>query len=360
MGVRPEAGTFERGGVTQVGDDGLEKMLGELYPYGGRPRPTAACRPSRSTARRSSPRSPAWRTPRMRAATRARSRAASTAATTTTTTSSARCSSLYSHANVLQRDMYPSATKFEGEIIAMTSDLLHGTRRSASSRAAGRRASSRRSTPTASTRARRAASPGPTSSCPTTAHVALDKGAHWMGIEMRHAPLTDALRRRRRRDGRARRRPDHRPRRQRGQLRARPHRPDRGDRRARASRAASACTSTAASAAGCCRGSRRLGYECPCGTSACPASRRISADTHKYGYALKGSSVLLYRDKALRKHQYFTYPGLARRPVPLAGIRGLAQRRHHRRRRGPRCWRPAGVGLSRRGRRHHAHRRGHP
>ena len=34
---------------------------------------------------------------------------------------------LYSHANVLQRDMYPSATKFEGEIIAMTSDLLHGT-----------------------------------------------------------------------------------------------------------------------------------------------------------------------------------------------------------------------------------------
>ena len=33
----------------------------------------------------------------------------------------------FSHANVLQRDMYPSATKFEGEIIAMASDLLHGT-----------------------------------------------------------------------------------------------------------------------------------------------------------------------------------------------------------------------------------------
>ena len=32
----------------------------------------------------------------------------------------------YSHANVLQRDMYPSATKFEGEIIAMTADMLHG------------------------------------------------------------------------------------------------------------------------------------------------------------------------------------------------------------------------------------------
>jgi glutamate/tyrosine decarboxylase-like PLP-dependent enzyme len=34
----------------------------------------------------------------------------------------------------------------------------------------------------------------------------------------------------------------------------------------------------------------------------------ISADTHKYGYALKGTSVLLFRDKALRRYQYFTYP----------------------------------------------------
>ena len=29
----------------------------------------------------------------------------------------------FAHANVLQRDMYPSATKFEGEIIAMAADL---------------------------------------------------------------------------------------------------------------------------------------------------------------------------------------------------------------------------------------------
>src|SRR4051794_15648301 len=34
---------------------------------------------------------------------------------------------LFSHANAIQRDMYPSATKFEGEIISMTSALLHGT-----------------------------------------------------------------------------------------------------------------------------------------------------------------------------------------------------------------------------------------
>ena len=32
----------------------------------------------------------------------------------------------YAHANVMQRDLYPSATKFEAEIVAMTADLLNG------------------------------------------------------------------------------------------------------------------------------------------------------------------------------------------------------------------------------------------
>ncbi|KAJ0426435.1 pyridoxal phosphate-dependent transferase [Aspergillus carlsbadensis] len=34
----------------------------------------------------------------------------------------------------------------------------------------------------------------------------------------------------------------------------------------------------------------------------------ISVDTHKYGFAPKGNSVLLYRNKAYRSHQYFIYP----------------------------------------------------
>ena len=33
---------------------------------------------------------------------------------------------LFAHVNVLQRDICPDATKFEGEIIAMTLDMLHG------------------------------------------------------------------------------------------------------------------------------------------------------------------------------------------------------------------------------------------
>jgi sphinganine-1-phosphate aldolase len=32
---------------------------------------------------------------------------------------------LYAHVNALHRDMCPSATRFEGEIIAMTLDMLH-------------------------------------------------------------------------------------------------------------------------------------------------------------------------------------------------------------------------------------------
>ncbi|KAG8965712.1 hypothetical protein FRC03_000252 [Tulasnella sp. 419] len=37
----------------------------------------------------------------------------------------------------------------------------------------------------------------------------------------------------------------------------------------------------------------------------------ISCDTHKYGFAPKGSSVIMYRDSELRKYQYYVYPDWA-------------------------------------------------
>ncbi|MFO0948833.1 MAG: aminotransferase class V-fold PLP-dependent enzyme [Planctomycetota bacterium] len=43
-----------------------------------------------------------------------------------------------------------------------------------------------------------------------------------------------------------------------------------------------------------------------------PGVTSMSCDTHKYGYAPKGTSVILYRGKELRRHQYFTiadWPG---------------------------------------------------
>jgi glutamate/tyrosine decarboxylase-like PLP-dependent enzyme len=39
-----------------------------------------------------------------------------------------------------------------------------------------------------------------------------------------------------------------------------------------------------------------------------PGVTSISADTHKYGFGLKGSSVLLYRTPELRRLQYFILP----------------------------------------------------
>ena len=39
-----------------------------------------------------------------------------------------------------------------------------------------------------------------------------------------------------------------------------------------------------------------------------PGVTSISADTHKYGFAPKGSSVILYSNRELRHQQWFTFP----------------------------------------------------
>ena len=53
---------------------------------------------------------------------------------------------------------------------------------------------------------------------------------------------------------------------------------------------------------------RKLRGNIPPFDFALPGVTSMSADTHKYGYATKGTSVVLYRSKELRKHQYFTFP----------------------------------------------------
>ena len=214
--------------------------------------------------------------------------------------------SLFSHANVLQRDMYPSATKFEGEIIAMTSDLLHGTGVGVVTSGGSESLITALYSYREDAREKRGVT-RPNVVMATTAHVALDKGAHWMGIEVRHAPLTD------------------------GYL---------ADVAAMADLVDDQTICVVGSAAnyahglidpieeiaalaqsrgigmhvdGCLGGwllpwVERLGYDVPLWDFRVPGVTSISADTHKYGYALKGSSVLLYRDKDLRTNQYFTYP----------------------------------------------------
>ncbi len=56
----------------------------------------------------------------------------------------------------------------------------------------------------------------------------------------------------------------------------------------------------------------KLGYEVPPFDFRLPGVTSISADTHKYGYAAKGTSVILYRGQELRHYQYFSvadWPG---------------------------------------------------
>ena len=214
--------------------------------------------------------------------------------------------SAFSHANVLQRDMYPSATKFEGEIIAMTSNLVHGNGIGVVTSGG----SESLITALYSYREQAAAERGitaPNVVLPVTAHVALHKGAHWMGIEVRRAPLTadytadvDAM-------------------------------ANLIDDRTIAlvgsagdyghglidpiERIAALARSRGIGmhVDGCLGGwllpwVERLGYDVPLWDFRVPGVTTISADTHKYGYALKGSSVLLYRDPELRRRQYFTAP----------------------------------------------------
>jgi glutamate/tyrosine decarboxylase-like PLP-dependent enzyme len=50
---------------------------------------------------------------------------------------------------------------------------------------------------------------------------------------------------------------------------------------------------------------RKLGYPLPDFDFTIPGVTSISADMHKYGYAAKGASTVLYRDKELRRYQIF-------------------------------------------------------
>lgn len=69
---------------------------------------------------------------------------------------------------------------------------------------------------------------------------------------------------------------------------------------------------------------RRLGYPVTDFDFRVPGVTSMSADLHKYGYAAKGASLVLYRDKALRRHQLFAYtdwPGGIYASPTMAGTR---------------------------------------
>ena len=212
----------------------------------------------------------------------------------------------FSHANVLQRDMYPSATRFEGEIIAMTADMLHAPE-AVGVLTSGGTESLMNPLLVARERGRERGINRPNVVMPVTAHPALLKGAHYFGIEVRHAAVTDrfvadmdsvrslvdddtvSLV---------------------GSAGTYPH--GLVDPIAELSDLAVE-RDTLLHVDGCLGGfilawGEDLGYPVPVFDFRLPGVTSISADTHKYGFGLKGSSVLLYRSAELRRHQYFIVP----------------------------------------------------
>ncbi|MGA7690126.1 MAG: aminotransferase class V-fold PLP-dependent enzyme [Jiangellales bacterium] len=223
----------------------------------------------------------------------------------------------FAHSNVLQRDMYPSANKLEGEIVAMTLDMLNAgavAEHHPGQEPCGVLTSGGSESLISAVYAYREWAreergiTDPQMIMPRTAHVALDKGAHYFGVEVLHAPVGD----------------DH--------LVdvdwVREHITDRtillvGSAGSYPYGLVDPISELGALADehgiglhvdGCLGGfilpwGQRLGYDIPPFDFTVPGVTSISADTHKYGYALKGTSVLMYRDKNLRKRQYFTAPG---------------------------------------------------
>ncbi len=216
----------------------------------------------------------------------------------------------FAHVNALQRDLCPSATKFEAEIIAMTLDLLHGeavtdTEPAGLLSSGGTGSISHAMLAYREYGAQQRGVRHANVIKPETAHPAFDKACHLFGIELKVAPVDPVTT-------------------QVDTAWVDAHIDDQT-----VAIVGSACNygygtidpidalSDIALAHGVglhvdsCLGGfilpfgQELGYDIPVFDYRIPGVTSISADTHKYGYALKGTSVLTFRDKALRNAQYF-------------------------------------------------------
>ena len=107
---------------------------------------------------------------------------------------------MYSHMNALQRDVCPSATRFEGEIIAMGLDLMHAYEVTGSEPAGMLTSGGSGSILHAMLAYREQATRNGIARAnvvkPETAHPAFDKACHLLGIEMRRAPIDPSTARR--------------------------------------------------------------------------------------------------------------------------------------------------------------------
>lgn len=221
---------------------------------------------------------------------------------------------MYAHVNALQRDICPSQTRFEGEIIAMTLDMLHAEAVTDTEPVGIVTTGGTGSIVHALLAYREQARDTkgitqPNFVKPETGHPAFDKGCHLFGIEVRNAPID--------------------PETTKVDVAAMAELIDENT----IAIMGSACNygygtidpieelsdlalerGVGLHVDGCLGGfilpwGQELGWDIPVFDFRLPGVTTMSADTHKYGYGFKGSSVLAFRDKALRNSQYFFLTG---------------------------------------------------
>jgi glutamate/tyrosine decarboxylase-like PLP-dependent enzyme len=234
---------------------------------------------------------------------------------------------LYAHVNALQRDMCPSATRFEGEIIAMGLDLFNadavtGTEPVGLVTSGGTGSITHAMLAYREHAAQERGIKHPNVVKPETAHPAFDKACHLFGIELRIAPIVPES----------------------AQV----------DVAAMAELIDDQTIAIVGSACNygygtidpiaelgqlaldrgvglhvdCCLGGfilpfgQELGLDIPVFDFRVPGVTTISADTHKYGYALKGTSILMFADKAYRNSQYFFLTGWSGGKYTSPGMEG--------------------------------------
>jgi sphinganine-1-phosphate aldolase len=219
---------------------------------------------------------------------------------------------LFAHVNVLQRDICPSATKFEAEIISMVLDLHNGQAAEAAGddpcglvTSGGTGSISHAVLAYREHAAQTRGTTRPNIIKPETAHPAFDKACHLFGVELRRAPVDPVT------------------------TKVDVDWVDEHIDDQTVALVGSACNygygtvdpigdlsdvalehGIGLHVDGCLGGlllpfGQELGYDIPVFDYRIPGVTSISADTHKYGYAFKGSSVVSFRTKALRNSQYF-------------------------------------------------------
>jgi glutamate/tyrosine decarboxylase-like PLP-dependent enzyme len=223
--------------------------------------------------------------------------------------------SLYSQANPLHADIWPSVARFEADLVAFTAKLLGGDPKLEDDERVVCGTLSSGGTESIMLamkayrdfgRATRGIKRG-NLVAPVSAHPAFDKAAHTMDVEMRRIPVND--------DGRANVKAmkaavDGHTLAMIGSAVGFPHGViDPIEELSDFARSRGIGFHTD----GCLGGfilafANEAGFPVPRFDFSLPGVTSMSVDTHKFGYAAKGTSVVLYRGRELRRAQYFTTP----------------------------------------------------